>query len=162
MSTVFNADEVLDIAVTIEKNGAKFYRKAAEGAADKATVDAFERLAAMEDNHVKIFAEMKDYLVSKEREHLTFDPDEQTALYLNAIADGKVFDVKKDLSDLLTGGETVKDVLRIAIGLEKDSIAFYVGIKEAVSENLGKDRIDGIIVEEMSHVTLLSDMLATA
>ena len=162
MSFVFNADEILDIAVTIEVNGAEFYRKAAAGADDKATVDIFERLAAMEDNHVKVFTEMKDYLVSKERERLTFDPDEQTALYLKAIADGKVFDVRTKPSDLLTGEETVKDILRIAIGLEKDSIAFYVGIKEAVSENLGKDRIDGIISEEVSHIAMLAGMLDAA
>ena len=162
MSFVFNADEILEIAVTIEVNGAQFYRKAAEGAADKAAVDLFERLAVMEDKHVQVFTEMKDYLTSKERKRLTFDPDEQTALYLKAMADGKVFDVRTKPADLLTGEETVKDVLRIAIGLEKDSIAFYVGIKEAVSENLGKDRVDGIIVEEMSHVVLLTEMLASA
>ena len=159
MSLVFNADEILDIAVTIEENGAKFYRKAAAGAADKPTVEVFERLAAMEDNHVQIFTDMKNYLKSKEREDLTFDPDEQTALYLKAIADNKVFDVRKDPSDLLTGAESVKDVLRIAIGLEKDSITFYVGIKESVPAKSGKDKIDNIIKEEMSHVTLLSSEL---
>jgi len=44
----------------------------------------------------------------------------------------------------------------MAIGLEKDSIVFYLGMKDAVPERLGRSRIDDIIREEMSHVYLLS------
>jgi rubrerythrin len=34
MSTPFNADEILEMAEQIERNGARFYRRAAEGAVD--------------------------------------------------------------------------------------------------------------------------------
>ena len=44
----------------------------------------------------------------------------------------------------------------MAIGLEKDSIVFYLGMKEMVPERLGGSRIDGIIREEMRHVNDLS------
>ena len=52
-----------------------------------------------------------------------------------------------------------EEILKIAIGLEKESIVFYVGIKDIVPKSLGKDKIDAIIREEMSHVVLLSDQL---
>ena len=50
-------------------------------------------------------------------------------------------------------------ILKSAITAEKDSIVFYLGMKEAVSESLGKGRIDNIIKEEMGHIKLLSGKL---
>ena len=43
----------------------------------------------------------------------------------------------------------MEEVLQTAIGLEKDSIIFYVGIEELVPEKLGKDKVNDIIKEEM-------------
>jgi rubrerythrin len=54
---------------------------------------------------------------------------------------------------------TMKDILKAAIGAEKDSIVFYLGMKELVPAKLGKDKIDDIIKEEMSHIRLLSARL---
>ena len=54
----------------------------------------------------------------------------------------------------------MRQVLHTAIGLERDSIVFYLGMKELVPENFGKDKIDGIIKEEMGHIKLLSNRLS--
>ena len=54
---------------------------------------------------------------------------------------------------------SMTDVLRKAIALEKESIAFYTGIKELVPAEFGKGRIDDIIREEMRHVRMLSERL---
>lgn len=82
-------------------------------------------------------------------------------MYLKVMADGYVFDVRTEPADLLTGQETAAEILRTAIGLEKDSIVFYLGIKEMVPARLGKEKIDHIIKEEMSHITGLSNKLAS-
>ena len=50
----------------------------------------------------------------------------------------------------------MEDILNIALGLERDSIAFYTGIREAVPDELGKDKIKNILTEEMGHVRLLT------
>jgi hypothetical protein len=89
----------------------------------------------------------------------SFDPDGEAARYLNAIADGQVFDLHADLIEDLAG-KTIEEILKIAIDLEKDSIVFYLGLRDLVSESLGKDKVETIIREEMGHVTLLSDELA--
>ncbi len=89
-----------------------------------------------------------------------FDLQGEAALYLQAIADGQVFDVRISPADLLTGDETLEDILRMALDREKDAVIFYLGIKDMVSENLGRDKIDAIIKEEMSHVTIISKELA--
>lgn len=49
----------------------------------------------------------------------------------------------------------------MAIGLEKDSIVFYLGMKEAVPQRSGRDKIEGIIKEEMRHMATLSRELET-
>ena len=97
--------------------------------------------------------------VGDQKKPTVFDPDGQGAMYLQALADARIFDVTVDPSQKLTGKESAADVLRTAIGLEKDSVAFYVGMKDMVPTELGKDKIDEIIVEEMSHVTILGKEL---
>ena len=52
--------------------------------------------------------------------------------------------------------KTMKEILKAAILAEKDSIAFYLGMKEMVPEKFGKTKIDAIIKEEMGHIKLLS------
>ena len=90
------------------------------------------------------------------------DPDgeAETVLYLRALAEGRVFDLQADPSALLSGSETLDSILKTAIGLEKDSIIFYIGIKDVVPADLGKNRIDAIIREEMTHITILDRELA--
>jgi rubrerythrin len=53
----------------------------------------------------------------------------------------------------------MKEVLKAAIEAEKDSIVFYLGMKDIVPDALGKKRIDDIIKEEMGHIRLLSKEL---
>jgi rubrerythrin len=161
MSIQFTADEIFEMAEEIERNGARFYRKAAEGCArDERARKLLQHLAGMEDDHEKTFQKMRAGLSDKERGWSRFDPEDEAAQYLQAFADGHVFDVKEDACDLLTGDEEVEEILKMAIGMEKDSIAFYRGIQEMVPEKLGKEEIDNIIKEEMKHITLLSKELA--
>ena len=159
MGIEFNADEIFEMAEQIERNGAKFYRKAAEGFEDSGIRDTLLNLASWEDEHLRIFSDMRENLPNKDRGWEMFDPQGQTAMYLKAMADGHVFDVNADPSEKLTGNESVEEIYRMAIGLERDSIVFYQGIREMVPERLGKDKIDDVIKEEMRHVTILSNQL---
>jgi rubrerythrin len=160
MTMPFSADEVLQIAEQIERNGSRFYRRASQGFADSHTRDLLLDLAIMEDEHQKVFASMRADLSPEEREPSVPDPYGEAVLYLRGIADEQLLDVKADPSERLTGKETLEEILRTAIGLEKDSIVFYLGIKEIVPERLGKQRIDDIIKEEMGHVAVLSKEMA--
>ena len=159
MNVVFNADEIFEVAEQIERNGAGFYRKAAESSALVRARELLLDLAEQEDEHEKTFAAMRAELSQAEKEATAFDPDNQAVLYLRAIADGRVFDVKSDPSKRLTGRESIEDNLQTALGLEKDSIGFYSGIKELVPPMLGRDRLDEIIAEEMSHIVTLTEQM---
>ena len=153
----FNADEVFEMAEQIERNGAKFYRAAAEKFPEVSQV--LSDLAAMEDEHEKTFAAMRAELSGIEADPPVFDPDGQAQMYLRVMADEHVFNIKADPLEQLAGQETPEDVLKMAIGLEKDSIAFYVGLKEAVSRRAGKDKVEDIIKEEIGHIATLSQEL---
>ena len=160
MAGNFNAGEIFDIAVQIERNGAKFYRKAAEGKAGQTSKALLLKLAEMEVAHEKIFTAMRGELKETETASASYDPDCEAALFLKAVADGHVFNVKADPSAMLSGQESAADVLKFAIRIEKNSIVFYTGIQALVDKALGRDRIARIIGEEMGHVTLLSRELA--
>ncbi len=164
MSYDFNADEIFEMAEQIERNGAKFYRRMAENISDISIRELFLDLAAMEDEHEKTFVSMRKDLSDQERKPTVFDPEGEAALYLRALADLRVFDEegKGDLvlPEDLPEGEKTRKILRVAIGLEKDSIAFYLGMKALVPERLGNKKIDDIMKEEMGHIRLLSNMLS--
>ena len=154
MSYDLNADDILAMAEQIETNGGKFYRTPADSTSDPANKTFLLELAAMEDQHEKTFKAMRAELSEKEKESTVFDPAGEAGLYLKALADTRVFFEKEiDVSSM-------KAILKSAITAEKDSIVFYLGMKEAVAESLGKDRIDNIIKEEMSHIKLLGGKLA--
>jgi rubrerythrin len=152
-----NADEVFEMAEQIERNGGKFYRAASEKfpALRQVLLD----LAAMEDEHEKTLAAMRAEFSGTELEPPVFDPEGETQAYLRVMADGHVFDIRTDPAEQLAGKETPQDVLKMAIGVEKDSIAFYVGLKESVSHKAGKDKVEAIIKEEMAHIITLSQKL---
>jgi rubrerythrin len=154
MSIRFNADEVLTMAEQIEKNAAAFYRRAAElHPAENSAL--LLKLAAMEDGHFQTFSEMHRELPPKEKEATTYDPNDETALYLDAMADAHGGEGAPSVTVSLTGKETIEHVLRMAIELEKKSVLFYLGLRDLVPPQLGVERVDRIIEEEKHHVSLL-------
>ncbi len=165
MTFDFNADEIFAMAEQIEINGAKFYRKMADNISDVPIRQLFLDFAAMEDDHKKVFADLRAKLSDQERESRVFDPEGESAQYLQALADIRVFDKKAEDSFSLSGGldepEKLRDVFWGAISREKESIVFYLGLKGLVPENLGRNKIDDIIREEMKHLRLLSNELAS-
>jgi rubrerythrin len=156
MSFEFSADEVFAVAEDIERNGAVFYRDAAEKTQDPAAKEFLEELAAMEDEHLKTFAAMRGWLTERERQSMTFDPNDESALYLSALADTRVF-FKKPI-----GTSSLEEVFKAAVLAEKDSIAFYLGMKEVVPGPAGKSKLEDIIKEEMRHIRILSERLAAS
>lgn len=157
MGIPFNADEVFEMAEQIERNGGKFYRAAAKKF--PALRELLLNLADMEDQHEKIFAAMRSELSGAETEAPVFDPDGEAQMYLRVMADGHVFNLKADPAETLGGIQTPQDLLKMAMGVERDSIAFYVGLKESVSAKAGKDKVEAIIREEMGHIAILNEKL---
>ncbi len=149
----YNADEILEIAEHIERNGANFYRNAAEKIDDENKKKLLLNLAEMEDEHELIFKKMREELSDDDKLMTRFDPEDETAKYLKALADTRVFYEREiDRSSL-------KEIFEYAISSEKESIVFYLGMKNVVPASLGKNKIDSIIKEEMNHIVVLTKEL---
>ena len=159
MSIAFNADEVFEMAEQIERNAAKFYREAAAKAPERQIKEMFLRLAAMEDGHLRTFHLMRTLLSDQEKGGTTFDPEGEAALYLQAMADDRGFEGMRGRNLKLTGKESTRELLEIAIEAERNSILFYVGLKELVPTETGRDKVEVIIREEVGHAAELRRQL---
>ena len=160
MSISFNADEIFEMAIEAERNGAKFYRKAAEQTECPDGKKMLLDFATMEDGHEVIFSEMRKELTEQDKESLTFDPDGEGAMYLQAMVNAHAYEGKKGPADELTGEESPAEIIKIAIRAEKDGVAFYLGMKDFVSSENGKEKVQAIIAEEMGHIKTLNETLA--
>ena len=147
--------EALAVAVRIEENGIAFYEEASRQSADPSAMDVFRKLAAMEKEHRSFFLELAKTADDLESRFAN-DPQNSFAGTLSAMADGAVFDAE---AGTFTGKERPGEAVRAAIALEKDSIIFYLGLKSAMAESKERIRIDGIICEEMRHISILHELL---
>ncbi len=155
MAITFNANEIFEMAEEIERNGAEFYRQAAEKAADKETKQMLLDMAVMEDGHLKTFEEMRNQLSGQEKGWTIFDPDNQSVLYLQEMADARGYEGKITPTKELTGEEKPKEIIEIALNSENESVVFYLSLKALVPVKAGRDKVEVIIMEELSHITTL-------
>jgi len=160
VSIRFNADEIYAMAETIEKNGAEFYTEAAGKAGDKDTKKMLVDMAEMEQGHFETFHQMRAELTEQEKSDVVYDPGNQVALYLRAMAQSHGSEGKVSPTQKLTGRESIEEIFNIALVAEKDSVAFYSGLKDFVSQTAGKAKVETIIREELFHIAMLSQKLA--
>lgn len=154
MPTLFNADEIFAIAIQVEANGYEFYRTAAQQQKDPENAAYLQKLADMEIEHETVFSEMRaQYAAAHPSE--SSDLYNEGTMFLSAIADGYPIEGSPTIASDLNGEESMEQLLEIAVELEKKAILFYLGMKDVVPENLGRDKIDEILNEEKSHVVLL-------
>jgi rubrerythrin len=166
MAYDFNVDEIFEMAEQIERNGARFYRKIAEGSPKGDVRNLFLKFAKMEEGHERVFISMRAKLSDKDKESTVFDPEGESAQYLRSLADLRVFDENAGegfaFSEGLAEEDKMKRAIMAAIDLEKESIVFYQGMREFVPESLGKNKINDIIKEEMKHIRILSNKLVSS
>lgn len=158
MAINYNADEIFEMAIKAEKNAAKMYSDLAEKHEDPEVKEELKKLADMERDHKQIFTKMREELPEDQRNAI-FDPNDDAAKYLQAIADAEVAEGSPEVAEGMTGKESFKDIIKLAIQLEKQAILFYMGIRDMVPERLGKDKVQEVIREEQSHVVSLSERL---
>jgi rubrerythrin len=157
MGTPINADYLLRMAERIEHNGVDFYRMAASYVQDIAVSQLLLQLATMEARHERLFADMRSRLAAGQRS-LELDPQSETSAYLTSLLEGKFFDIRIQPSDYLRPNDSLRDVLLTAIGLEKQTVAFYEAVKPVMSE---QDRpvVGTVLREEMDHISRLTKAL---
>ena len=158
MNQVFKAEESLEMACQIERNGAKYYRQAAALVDAASAKDMLLEFADMEDDHEKVFSKMKDSLRSNPIPAENLTPEALN--YLRVIADKHVIPANKSPEIDLRAGVSLRDILAVAMNMENHSIMFYLGLMETMPEDWGHQNVKVIIKEEMKHVALISDKIS--
>lgn len=156
MAGFFHAAEIAEAAVNIEQKGQAFYVKAAESAKNPDVKDFFLFFAKEEAKHEHIFKQFIERLGKAELP--AWSTTEEYAMYLHALIDSHAIfspELQKRLAE--TGNEN--EAIRLAMGFEKDTILFFMEMKELVP-NSEKKFVQQCIDEERSHLRQLSKMLS--
>ncbi len=149
--------EVLQIAEEMERQAAKFYRKAAGMYHDPSLSKLFSDLAQWEKRHMQVFADMKERFLGPAWESGRLDLDRAGTGRLDTPS--AVFHGNSEPAKELTGVKTRADVLRLALKKERYTIGYYTSLTEFA---LGLDNIKvirSIIREEQQHVRILAQSL---
>jgi rubrerythrin len=154
MATGFNASEIFEIAIQIEKHGEQFYQHAATLCDDPKIKEMFEFLGKEEVAHRKTI----DGLLSK-IDH--YEPPEkypgEYCQYLTAYSENLVFS-DEEFEKQMKGIGTVADALEFAIEKELQSILYYLEMRNLVPQGPQRDEIDKLVDEERRHYLKLNEV----
>lgn len=147
----FSISEVIEQAVQTEKLGAGFYSDmAGRFEKNKKLNRLFRTFADMESAHELKFTEIKNIVKDEKIEGW-----EEVSQYLRAIVESAFFLGKGKSLTAMRNIRTETDALNYALGFEKETLLYYLGIREHIK---GKKAINEIIKEEKSHIILLDKL----
>jgi rubrerythrin len=151
---VFEASDIVEIAIRIEENGANFYKFAEQIAKQEEAKQLFARLAGEELNHKKIFEGIFAKLDKTDPQE---SYDGEYSAYLRDYVDSNIIFTKEAMSKELAKVKDTAGALDFAIKREMDSILYYHEIKKFVSTSQHAT-LDQIIEEERKHFAKLSEV----
>jgi rubrerythrin len=145
----FSIIEVIEQAIQTEGLGHEFYNKMASRFKDHEQLQRlFDTLALKELQHKNTFIELKDMTGEDEPEGW-----EEVKPYFRAMTESAFFLGRFKSLPSMEGIRTPADALRLAINFEKETILYFLGMRDAVKE---REVVDEIIREERSHIVWLS------
>ncbi len=153
---VFSVNEVIEMAVQIEKNGFAFYHEATKRKdLDASALEFLTYLRDQELNHEKTFLNLRD---ETDLEVLGLSPDwELVAEYLKTIVDGRIFNNEHSAIQMAANAKDLAYIIDNAITFEKDTLLYFHAIADNISNPKTKSILRSIINEEVSHVLRLND-----
>ena len=151
---VFTIEEVIEMAVKIEKNGEAVYRKAIRDVSEPALKHMLKCLAEDEARHARWFDDLKHKVASGEG---PIPIGEDTQSMLDQMLDGRSF----SLEDVdFTKIENIEQLLAISVEFENDTLLFYEMLRPFIQQADIRSQLDSIIAEEKDHVRHLKGVLA--
>ena len=158
MPRLFEAREIVGLAIKIEENGEEFYTRLANSMKNLQVKETFEFLAGEERKHRNSFREIQQRLGEFKPIYESY-PGEYLN-YVEALAEENIFTKERAGQLLAKKFKTPTAALDTAIGLEKDYILFYNEMKNFVPESEHKP-INEIISQEKEHLRKLSEIKRT-
>lgn len=151
---VFDANDVVAVAIRIEENGEAFYRHAAAAVRNEEIKVLFARLAEDEVRHREIFARLRD---AREPVPPPEVYDGEYVATLQSYVDHALVFKTTEIEAQLAGIRDEAAALDFAIRRELDSILYY----REIAELLHPDRqsaLEDIVAEERRHYLTLTEL----
>jgi rubrerythrin len=155
-----NAYDVLEIALRVEANAVRFYEAAARIVGESKAGALLEQLAQWEQGHIQVFSDMRQRLSKEDQQRAACEARPAEDSDAQIMAGLAVFGIQPNPWPELTGKETLRDILSLALKKERQSVTFYRGLKGFVPISEDQQTIDRVLQEELLHVQVLTDALA--
>ena len=147
----YSIREVIEMAIRTEKLGAEFYNGMAVRFGDKEGLkDLLTKLSTMEMKHERVFTGLLDRVSGAEPEGW-----DEAGNYFRAIVESRFFLGSGKSLPNLDHISTVDTALDFAIGFEKETALFFMGLRDAVAD-ADRSLVDEIIEEEKGHIAMLT------
>ncbi len=146
----YSINEIMEMAVQTERLGYRFYTNMAEKFKKNGKLaELFTTLAAKEKTHEKTFMELKAMVAEHGPEPVRW---EDVSDYLRAFVESEFFLGRGKALPSLERVKTAKNAVNFALGFEKETLLYYLGLRPIVKE---KEILDEVINEEQSHIMWL-------
>jgi len=155
MSLLMTATDLVELAMQVEKSGETFYATAASHSQSAGLRDLFEDLRQQEVKHYAIFAKLAQSVQDSPLLGVEFD---EYMEYVRATVQGGLFQGPDKALAAAREVKGEKDVLRMAIGFEKETLLFFHSLRDAVHRTDHR-YVDKIIAEERTHIRRLAALL---
>ena len=156
MSTHYQGEDLVEIAMGMELCGIAFYTALIEKSTRSEAKSVCSALATAEKKHLDRFESMLKALGS-------YQPDEAYAgeyhAYLKALAEDIVFSTADTAVERARSAASDGEAIDIGIRAEKDSILFYDALRGFVQPS-DRGTVEAIIEEERSHLRQLIGLKA--
>lgn len=152
---MFTAEEVLDMAIRIERNGEQTYREAIQKAANPKIESLLGWMADEERSHADFFLEIKG--------NLQISAGNPVAdAFGHEILDKLLGNQRFSLEEVDFGKvEHVKDLIGVFIEFEEDTILFYQMLESFLQDEQARRELRLVIDEEKRHIRKLKDFLVS-
>lgn len=165
MKPGFNADELMELAIKIEKNGKEYFAAMAEKSANKEVKNIFEYLCREEQSHLDHFVQIRNKLAETRQEPFEIADEYNTPemiSYLDAMSDGRVFPNLVSHNELTVEIKTDEQAIYHAISFEKDTVLFFGEILSLIGrDDENYKLIEELIRQEKIHIARLYTLLGT-
>jgi len=151
----FSINEIIEMAAQIEKSGYAYYDRALQqGFLSTKGRELLTYLRDQEKEHEKFFNNMR----SREEMNLILENSDWDTVssYLRAIIEQRLFNDENSAIRLATAASTEKELLTNAIQFEKDTLLYFLSVRDSINDSKAKDILSKIIKEEVDHVLQLT------
>jgi rubrerythrin len=153
---IFQATDIIEMALELEKSGEIFYDRVAEKVSSPEVQELFKDLAEQEKDHYAAFQGLSGTLWDTGA--ATEEEWDQYLMYLQATIQSAFFEGSDKALALAEQVSDAREAVQMAMDFEKETMLFFYELRDKV---MGADKqvVEEIITEERSHLRRLAAML---